>query len=45
MLDKGAAGLEISIHAPHEGERRTHDVLPEAIEFISIHAPHEGERR
>ena len=35
----------ISIHAPHEGERRwTHQGRHPAL-AISIHAPHEGERR
>ena len=34
----------ISIHAPHEGERRGSPELYEALCDISIHAPHEGER-
>ena len=37
--------IEISIHAPHEGERR---ISIDYVVFsfgISIHAPHEGERR
>ena len=36
--------IDISIHAPHEGERRGN---PDAVLYskqISIHAPHEGER-
>ena len=36
---------EISIHAPHEGERRGCAVAPIDHDPISIHAPHEGERR
>ena len=35
----------ISIHAPHEGERRMHVSQDWAKALISIHAPHEGERR
>ncbi len=35
----------ISIHAPHEGERLDDDDEDEEDEEISIHAPHEGERR
>ena len=34
----------ISIHAPHEGERRTLHCAAESFSTISIHAPHEGER-
>ena len=34
----------ISIHAPHEGERRFVDDLGGPTAWISIHAPHEGER-
>ena len=34
----------ISIHAPHEGERRYVDVVLLLLLHISIHAPHEGER-
>ena len=34
----------ISIHAPHEGERRVGHFLWQTY-AISIHAPHEGERR
>ena len=34
----------ISIHAPHEGERRKAKVLSITYSDISIHAPHEGER-
>ena len=36
---------KISIHAPHEGERRIPCDNPLIISWISIHAPHEGERR
>ncbi len=35
----------ISIHAPHEGERRRCVWCRDAVNDISIHAPHEGERR
>ena len=35
----------ISIHAPHEGERRKQKALWYWHHAISIHAPHEGERR
>ena len=35
----------ISIHAPHEGERRMHVSQDWSKDLISIHAPHEGERR
>ena len=35
----------ISIHAPHEGERRIQICSECGEEHISIHAPHEGERR
>ena len=34
----------ISIHAPHEGERRIPELDALAADNISIHAPHEGER-
>ena len=34
----------VSIHAPHEGERRTATHLPALGLVVSIHAPHEGER-
>ena len=37
--------VEISIHAPHEGERQIKAVLTAIRAKISIHAPHEGERR
>ena len=36
--------LNISIHAPHEGERPGQGNSPRAERHISIHAPHEGER-
>ena len=35
----------VSIHAPHEGERRYHQAEYHARYKVSIHAPHEGERR
>ena len=35
----------ISIHAPHEGERRYRPNEKEKQGYISIHAPHEGERQ
>ena len=34
----------ISIHAPHEGERRFFSSFIHNCSKISIHAPHEGER-
>ena len=35
---------DVSIHAPHEGERPEGEIV-ELPEFgVSIHAPHEGER-
>ena len=37
--------VKISIHAPHEGERRKATNVATEPELISIHAPHEGERR
>ena len=37
--------INISIHAPHEGERRRHCLTYQVNAPISIHAPHEGERR
>ena len=39
------SGTSISIHAPHEGERRYELLIRETKRDISIHAPHEGERR
>ena len=36
--------MGISIHAPHEGERRTARQIRLTGDVISIHAPHEGER-
>ena len=36
---------EISIHAPHEGERPQAGDMRPRRKNISIHAPHEGERR
>ena len=38
-------GWVISIHAPHEGERRHNQSRWFGEHFISIHAPHEGERQ
>ena len=35
----------VSIHAPHEGERRIAGFYFFAPRPVSIHAPHEGERR
>ena len=37
-------GRRVSIHAPHEGERRMHVSQDWAKALVSIHAPHEGER-
>ena len=37
-------GSDISIHAPHEGERQPPKPVPLPYPLISIHAPHEGER-
>ena len=36
---------DISIHAPHEGERQLNAITANKVAVISIHAPHEGERR
>ena len=36
--------MSISIHAPHEGERRDYVLKTVGSSAISIHAPHEGER-
>ena len=45
LIAQGIKAIRISIHAPHEGERR---YLCQSIKIkkgkISIHAPHEGER-
>ena len=38
------AAVPISIHAPHEGERRCGSSQARRRGAISIHAPHEGER-
>ena len=35
----------VSIHAPHEGERRFRQIARKHQITVSIHAPHEGERR
>ena len=37
--------LTVSIHAPHEGERRYQQPQQYQQRTVSIHAPHEGERR
>ena len=37
--------IDISIHAPHEGERQGVKNVERKDDNISIHAPHEGERR
>ena len=37
--------VDVSIHAPHEGERRIAGFYFFAPRPVSIHAPHEGERR
>ena len=37
-------GIDISIHAPHEGERPGIALNGVLCRTISIHAPHEGER-
>ena len=42
-VDK-ANGSDISIHAPHEGERLLIIFACGCVDGISIHAPHEGER-
>ena len=34
----------VSIHAPHEGERRFVERMDSMKIYVSIHAPHEGER-
>ena len=34
----------VSIHAPHEGERLISFCFPSFYWLVSIHAPHEGER-
>ena len=39
-----AGVYDISIHAPHEGERQHAAQGEHIITIISIHAPHEGER-
>ena len=36
---------QVSIHAPHEGERLGQIFLSVLLDKVSIHAPHEGERR
>ena len=37
--------VQVSIHAPHEGERLTKSAADTRRQRVSIHAPHEGERR
>ena len=39
-----APGEFVSIHAPHEGERRQFKSMTMRGQTVSIHAPHEGER-
>ena len=41
---KGPRHRRVSIHAPHEGERRDDCVSSSGRDQVSIHAPHEGER-
>ena len=36
---------QVSIHAPHEGERHLALAIYPINEQVSIHAPHEGERQ
>ena len=43
MFGQGCT-VYVSIHAPHEGERRIVTNLPLSRIGVSIHAPHEGER-
>ncbi len=45
MLRSPIGGFDISIHAPHEGERRDEKGRGAETVQISIHAPHEGERQ
>ena len=44
MIGRQGSMESISIHAPHEGERRVRRNDSPAERQISIHAPHEGER-
>ena len=37
--------INVSIHAPHEGERHAETDAVLRLIDVSIHAPHEGERR
>ena len=37
--------INVSIHAPHEGERQIVRIIYVPRHGVSIHAPHEGERR
>ena len=41
----GTIDIQISIHAPHEGERQDLSRARAKARLISIHAPHAGERR
>ena len=41
---RAALRLRVSIHAPHEGERRLAHICRRHPQIVSIHAPHEGER-
>ncbi len=44
-LDLLLSGVTVSIHAPHEGERRDSRQPSPRQRGVSIHAPHEGERQ
>ena len=44
VLRRLLAADVVSIHAPHEGERRTARQIRLTGDVVSIHAPHEGER-
>ncbi len=44
MQNNNSHLVDISIHAPHEGERPAEDNGNDVQADISIHAPHEGER-
>ena len=41
---KSGTAVDVSIHAPHEGERRVCPCACINSSTVSIHAPHEGER-
>ena len=44
VLVSVVAGADVSIHAPHEGERLLDLPAADHGVDVSIHAPHEGER-